>query len=45
MEEKEAQEIIYKALDIAVSKGLFNLEATAQIIEALHITLKSIPKE
>jgi hypothetical protein len=40
METKEANEIIYNALDIAVSKGLFNLEATMQIIEALKVTLK-----
>ena len=40
MEEKEAQQIIYNALDIAVSKGVFNLEATTQIIEALEIVLK-----
>jgi hypothetical protein len=36
----EAQEIIYKALDIAVSKGLFNLEETAQIIKALDTVFK-----
>jgi len=40
MEDKEAQQIIYNALDIAVSKGVFNLEATTQIIEALEIVLK-----
>jgi hypothetical protein len=40
MEEKQAKEIIYNAIDIAISKGLFNLEATTQIIEALQIILK-----
>jgi len=40
MENKQAQEIIYNAIDIAVSKGIFNLEATSQIIEALKIVLK-----
>jgi len=40
MEEKQAKEIIYNAIDIAVSKGVFNLEATKQIIEALQIILK-----
>jgi len=40
MEIKQANEIIYNALDIAISKGLFNLEATTQIIEALKVVIK-----
>jgi len=40
MEDKQANEIIYNALDIAISKGLFNLEATTQIIEALKVVIK-----
>jgi len=40
MENKQANEIIYNALDIAISKGLFNLEATTQIIEALKVVIK-----
>ena len=40
METKQANEIIYNALDIAISKGLFNMEATTQIIEALKVVLK-----
>ena len=40
METKQANEIIYNALDIAISKGLFNLEATTQIIEALKVLIK-----
>tara|TARA_R110000772_G_scaffold35491_1_gene85502 strand:+ start:413 stop:544 length:132 start_codon:yes stop_codon:yes gene_type:complete len=40
METKQANEIIYNALDIAISKGLFNLEATTQIIEALKVVIK-----
>ena len=40
MKDKQANEIIYNALDIAISKGLFNLEATTQIIEALKVVIK-----
>lgn len=40
METKQANEIIYNALDIAISKGLFNMEATSQIIEALKVVIK-----
>ena len=40
METKQANEIIYNALDIAISKGLFNMEATTQIIEALKVLIK-----
>jgi len=40
MEIKQANEIIYNALDIAISKGLFNMEATSQIIEALKVVIK-----
>jgi len=40
MEEKEAQQIIYNALNAAVSKGCFNLEDTSKIIEAIKIVLK-----
>ena len=40
MEDKQANEIIYNALDIAISKGLFNMEATSQIIEALKVVIK-----
>ena len=40
MEDKQANEIIYNALDIAISKGLFNLEATTQIIKALKVVIK-----
>lgn len=37
MELKDAKQILNQAIDIAIQKGCFNLNDTAQIIQALQI--------
>jgi hypothetical protein len=36
---KEAKNLIYSALNIAISKGCFNLDETIQIVDALRLVL------
>ena len=36
---KEAKNVIYSALSVAISKGCYNLDETIQIVDALRIVL------
>ena len=36
---KEAKNLIYSALNIAISKGCYNLDEAIQIVDALRIVL------
>ena len=36
---KEAKNVIYNALNIAISKGCYNLDETIQIVDALRLVL------
>jgi hypothetical protein len=36
---KEAKNLIYSALNIAISKGCYNLDETIQIVDALRLVL------
>jgi hypothetical protein len=36
---KEAKNLIYSALNIAISKGCFNLDESIQIVDALRLVL------
>jgi hypothetical protein len=36
---KEAKNVIYSALNIAISKGCYNLDEAIQIVDALRIVL------
>jgi hypothetical protein len=36
---KEAKNVIYSALNIAISKGCFNLDESIQIVDALRLVL------
>jgi hypothetical protein len=36
---KEAKNVIYSALNIAISKGCYNLDETIQIVDALRLVL------
>ena len=39
MTEQEAKEVIYKTINIAISKGCYNLDETIQIVDALRLIL------
>jgi hypothetical protein len=39
MNETEAKEVIYNAINIAISKGCYNLDQTINIVDALRIVL------
>ena len=36
---KEAKNLIYNALNVAISKGCYNLDETIQIVDALRLVL------
>jgi len=36
---EEAKNVIYNALNIAISKGCYNLDETIQIVDALRLVL------
>ena len=36
---EEAKNVIYSALNIAISKGCYNLDETIQIVDALRLVL------
>ena len=36
---KEAKNLIYNALNVAISKGCYNLDKTIQIVDALRLVL------
>jgi hypothetical protein len=36
---KEAKNVIYNALNIAISKGCYNLDEAIQIVDALRLVL------
>lgn len=39
MNKKQANEVVYNAVNIAITKGCYNLEETSSIIEALRVVL------
>ena len=39
MKKEQANEVIYNAINVAISKGCYNLEETSSIIEALRVIL------
>ena len=39
MNETEAKEVIYNAINIAISKGCYNLDQAIDIVDALRIIL------
>ena len=39
MTESQAKEVIYNAVNIAISKGCFNLNETISIVDALRLVL------
>jgi len=39
MKKEQANEVIYNAVNMAISKGCYNLEETSSIIEALRVVL------
>jgi len=39
MKKEQANEVIYNAINMAISKGCYNLEETSSIIEALKVIL------
>ena len=39
MTESQAKEVIYNAVNVAISKGCFNLNETISIVDALRLVL------
>ena len=39
MTESQAKEVIYNAVNVAISKGCYNLDETIQIVDALRLVL------
>ena len=39
MTESQAKEVIYNAVNVAISKGCFNLDETISIVDALRLVL------
>ena len=39
MKKEQANEVIYNAINMAISKGCYNLEETSSVIEALRVIL------
>ena len=39
MTEAQAKEVLYNAINIAISKGCYNLDQTINIVDALRIVL------
>ncbi len=39
MKKEQANEVIYNAINVAISKGCYNLEETSSVIEALRVIL------
>ena len=39
MTESQAKEVIYNAVNLAISKGCFNLDETISIVDALRLVL------
>ncbi len=39
MKKEQVNEVIYNAVNMAISKGCYNLEETSSIIEALRVVL------
>jgi len=39
MTEKQAKEVLYNAVNIAISKGCYNLDEAVNIVDALRLVL------
>jgi len=39
MKKEQTNEVIYNAINMAISKGCYNLEETSSVIEALRVIL------